>query len=161
MMPGSSSQRGLTLVELVMTIVVLSVAVTGIFSVMNQTVAHSADPVIQHQAAAIAEAYLEEATLKSFNDPDTGDTCPTKEANRGDYDNVCDYNGLNDSGAKNQLGAAIAGLGAYTVTMSVVQDGNLGPSGKQVPSADALLVQVTVNHPNLGNVTLSGYRTNY
>jgi len=57
---------GLTLIELVISIVVIAFAVTGILLVMNKTTAHSADPLIQDQAVAIGEAYLEEILGKSL-----------------------------------------------------------------------------------------------
>ena len=65
-------QRGISLVELIMFIVIISVALTGILLVMNQTTAHSADPMIRKQALAIAESILEEVELMPFTycDPD-------------------------------------------------------------------------------------------
>ncbi|MCP4276540.1 MAG: type II secretion system protein, partial [Gammaproteobacteria bacterium] len=48
------SQWGATIIELVVSIVVLSVAMTGILMVMTQTVISSADPMLREQATAIA-----------------------------------------------------------------------------------------------------------
>ncbi len=53
-------QNGATLIELIITIVVISSALVGILSIINITTRHSADPVVQQQAIAIAESYLEE-----------------------------------------------------------------------------------------------------
>ncbi|MFA6986493.1 MAG: prepilin-type N-terminal cleavage/methylation domain-containing protein, partial [Arenimonas sp.] len=52
-------QAGLSLIELVMFIVIVGVAVAGVLSVLTVTAQHSADPMIQKQAQAIAEAMLE------------------------------------------------------------------------------------------------------
>lgn len=60
------SQRGLTLVELVMFIVIVSVALAGVLTVLNITVKSSADPMIRKQMLAIAEALLEEVQSKAF-----------------------------------------------------------------------------------------------
>ena len=96
-------QSGVTLVELILSMVIISIALTGVFSVMNLTVSHSADPVVQHQAISIAEAYLEEILLRSVIDPDGTNAGET----RASYDNVADYNGLNDVGAHNQQGVLL------------------------------------------------------
>ena len=144
-------QRGVTLVELLVSIVIVSIAASGVLGVLSMTTAASADPMIRHQAAAIAEAYLEEIMLKPVSDPDGVDG----EAARADYDDLDDYDGLLDSGARDQFGAPIAGLASYDVSVSVVPSSGL-PS---VPAADALRVDVLVTHSTDINFVLSGYRT--
>ncbi len=69
----TSRQSGVSLIELVMFIVIISIAVTGILLVMNLTAAHSADPLIRKQALAIAESLLEEVELMPFTYCDPGD----------------------------------------------------------------------------------------
>jgi len=59
-------QSGVTLVELILSMVIISIALTGVMTVMNLTVSHSADPVVNHQAVAIAEACMEEVLLEPF-----------------------------------------------------------------------------------------------
>lgn len=65
-------QGGVSLVELVVFIVVVGIAVVGVLAAMRLTTAASADPMIQKQALAIAEALLEEVQLQPFTycDPD-------------------------------------------------------------------------------------------
>ena len=58
-----SSERGTSLVELIMFIVIVSVALAGILLVMNVTTRGSVDPLIHKQALAIAESLLEEVEL--------------------------------------------------------------------------------------------------
>ena len=67
-----SRQGGLSLVELVVFIVIVSVSIVGIFSVLNLATRTSADPVARKQALAIAESLLEEIELMPFTfcDPD-------------------------------------------------------------------------------------------
>jgi Tfp pilus assembly protein PilV len=72
---GHSSRRkslGLSLVELVVFIVIVSAAVAGIIGVIDVTTRASVDPLIHKQALAIAEAVLEEVQLQPFTycDPD-------------------------------------------------------------------------------------------
>lgn len=150
-------RRGFTLIELVISIVVIGIALSGTLLVIDTVTAHSADPMVQQQALAIAEAHLEEISLRAYLDPDDGTLCPTPEASRDLYDNVCDYDGLDDTGPRDQDGNAVAGLDAYRVRVSIDPAATLGSlSG----SGDVLRVDVRVTHPAGTDVTLSGYRTN-
>jgi MSHA pilin protein MshD len=103
------------------------------------------------QAVAIAEAYLEEIALKPFDDPDGVDG----EAARPDFDDVDDYDGLVDNGARDQFGAALAPLAQYTVTVAVTQSAAL----TGVPAAAAERIDVRVTYPGNGAVALTGYKT--
>jgi MSHA pilin protein MshD len=115
----SAKQRGASLIELIMFIVIVSVALAGILLVMNVTTRASADPLIRKQALAIAESLLEEVELMPFTfcDPDdpaagldttvdtTACTAPvggevigpegaeTRYSASTPFDNVSDYNG--------------------------------------------------------------------
>ena len=108
-------QTGVTLIELILSMVIISIALTGVLTVMNLTVRHSADPVIQHQSLAIAESYLEEILLQSYANPAIG----YSGLDRSRFDDVDDYNGLNDTGVKDQLGHSVGTLANYNVTVSV------------------------------------------
>ena len=151
MIPYAKRQDGVTLVELLVSIVIVSIAASGVLGVISMTTAASADPMIRHQAAAIAEAYLEEIMLKPVADPDGIDG----EASRADFDDIDDYDGLADAGARDQFGSPIARLAAYNVAVSVAPSAGL----PAVPAADALRVDVTVTHSTDINFVLSGYRT--
>ncbi len=65
-------QLGISLIELIMFIVIVSVALAGILLVLNVTTKSSADPLVHKQALAIAESLLEEVELMPFTycDPD-------------------------------------------------------------------------------------------
>jgi MSHA pilin protein MshD len=65
--------RGISLVELIMFIVIVSVALAGILAVMDRVTRFSADPLIHKQALAIAESLLEEVTLMPFTFCDPND----------------------------------------------------------------------------------------
>ena len=141
--------RGVTLVELIVSIVVIGTALAGIMVVIVRNTSASADPLIWHQAVIVGEAYLEEILTKNF-------TANGVEASRDLYDDVMDYNGLNNSPPQDQNGNAIAALAGYTVTVVVTPEVLPG-----MTINDAWLVQVTVTMPTGSSVVVSGNRTNY
>lgn len=70
--PASRRERGLTLVELIVAMVIVAVGVGGVLLTYNVAVRGSVDPMITKQAMEIAEALLEEVQLAPFTrcDPD-------------------------------------------------------------------------------------------
>lgn len=66
-------QRGLSLIELVMFIVIVSAALAGVLAVLNVTVRGSGDPMTRKQMLAIAEAIMEEVQAKPFTYCDPND----------------------------------------------------------------------------------------
>ncbi len=64
-------QRGFTLIELIIFIVVVSAGLAGILAVMDTTVKSSADPMVRKQAMALAESILEEIMAKEYCDPNS------------------------------------------------------------------------------------------
>ena len=143
-------ESGVTLIELVISIVIIAIAASAVLGVLASSVGRSADSMVMSQAVAIAEAYLEEITLKSFADPDGVEP----EANRVDFDDVDDYDGLVDVGARDQFGVAIAALSQYTVAVTVAQSTAL----TGVPGAEER-VDVTVTYAPNVTVALSAYKT--
>ena len=144
-------ERGVTLIELVISIVVVAIAASAVLGVLARTTEHSADAMIIAQAVSIAESYLEEVSLRPFDDPDGADG----EANRADYDDLDDYDGHVDAGARDQFGNAVPGLSGYTVAVSVTPSAGL----TGVDAANAMRIDVRVTHAPLVDLTLTGYRT--
>ncbi len=148
-------QAGMTLVELVISIVIVGIAASALYSAMAAIAGRSADPLLRQQSLMIAEAYLEEILLQPFLDSG-GSVCPAAPSSRANYDNVCDYNGLDDKGARDASGQAITALASYRVQVQVAAQA-LG----SVTASKALLVQVTVTDPVGHILRLDGYRTHY
>ncbi len=146
-------QRGVTLVELIVAITIVAIAATTILGTMATVASRSADAMVQQQAIAIGQAYLDEILQRWVVDPN-GTPANT---GRGSWDLVDQYNGLVDVGAKDQFGNAIAALSAYNVSVSVVSSTAL----TGIPGSATRRIDVTVTRaPNVA-VILSGYRTSY
>lgn len=149
-----SKQRGISLIELIIFIVIVSVALTGILLVMNQVTAHSADPLVRKQALAAAESLMEEIQLQDFPAASGAPaTVAVTKDNRTDYHVVTDYNGFATTGiyALNDGTAPIPGLEGYDANVAVTA-APLPLGGIAAGSA----VQITVT---VGDVTLDGFRT--
>lgn len=149
-------QRGVSLIELVLFIVIISIAVAGILLVMNNVTGHSADALVRKQALAIAESLLEEIELQGVSGVNAA--TGSANANRTSFDNVFNYNGYSTTtGIQNMDTTAVAGLTSYNVTPAVqvvaITAGELGA----VPAASAVRVTVSVTGPG-GRIDLTGYR---
>lgn len=68
--------RGFTLIEMIITIVIISVGLAGILLAFQIAVKSSADPLVTKQLLSIAEARMEGALLKEFADIVDDATCP-------------------------------------------------------------------------------------
>ena len=150
--------RGITLVELVMAIALSGILIVGLMTAYSSIVGRSADPMVRTQAIAIAESFLEEASLKPFLDPATGSRCGgATPASREDYNNVCDYNGYSSTTISLPNGTGVASLNGYAVSISVVDYASLPSTASQC----ALQITVTVTSPLNESISLVGYRTDY
>jgi len=160
------AQRGFSLLELVVAIVVLGLMFGGFVSVYATVMRQSSDPQLQLQALAIAEAYLNEAASRSFRDPDTAAICAGSEAQRPLFDDVCDYHALPFNGciatsaicpqlgtcACDRFGQPLDGLRGFDVAFDVVPMTLSGVSG--------LRLRVGVSHAGLidSGATLQTFR---
>jgi MSHA pilin protein MshD len=149
---SGARERGVTLIEIVVAIVIVAIAATAILAAMASITMRGAETMVRQQAVALAEAYLEEILLQPVGSP--GGAAPTSRANFNDED---EYNGLNDVGARDQYGNAIAYLTGYTVSVAVTQTTAL----TGIAAAKARQINVTVTDPNGVTVMLTGYRANF
>ena len=169
--------RGLSLVELILFIVVVSAALAGVLSVFLPATAASADPMQRRQALAIAESLLEEVQLMPFTycDPDDanlesatsnagcaslvqgiGPNAGETRSGSPQFDNVGDYHGYAMSGVVDLNNSAIGGLGGYGASVAVAATA-LGSI--TAASGDALRITVTVTAPGGTSIVLDGVRT--
>ena len=173
-------QRGVSLIELMLFIVVVSVGLAGVLMAINLGAARSSDPMVLKQALAAAEALLEEIELQPFTYCDPTDNaaltatspagCTTAAqsmdapANWGVgktrygpvfFGNVADYHGFTMTGTLNDiLQQSSSRLSGYNATVSITQ---VGTGFGLTSNADALRINVTVTGEG-NSVTLTGFR---
>lgn len=130
-------QRGLTIVELIIFIVVVSVALVGVLVVMNVTSQHSGDAQLRKQALSIAEALLEEVESARFT--------------------YCDYQDANVSSST---------LTSYTQCASIPEvvgpeGGNTRPYDNVNDYVTKFGTQQAISLNNANGVTITGLTGNY
>ena len=176
-------QRGVSLVELIMFIVIVSVALAGILLVMNVTTRGSADPLIHKQSLAIAESILEEIELMPFTICDPDDPAATSANVIGDctvpgaevigpendvsryhptlpYDNVSDYhNFFMNPGFILDITNTNTGVNGYRLDPIIIS--TIATLPGIALADDVLQIRVSVTGPDGVAVVLDGIRTRY
>ena len=149
-MKPARQQTGFALIEAVIAITIVSIAAVTIMAQISQANVQSGRSLVQTEAAFVADAYLNEILARPFDDPNSIDG----EAARRFYDDVDDYNGLTDVGARDGNGNLIPDGNRFTVRVTVANS-NVLPG---VPAADALLVNESVIDAVGASMILSGVR---
>lgn len=156
-----ASLLGFTLIELVISIVIISIALTGILIVINTVVRNSGNSMVLQQAVAIADSYLAEIASKSFPSslPCSG---AAPSGGRANYATVCDYKFIPTGGQvpTDQMGNPVAGLSNYTVQVNV-DDTAATLQGLTAAAGQVIRADVIVSNSQIGTLTFSVYRTNY
>lgn len=156
-------QRGLTLVELVIAIVVLSVALYSSLQAFAFFSGRNADALLQTRALDLAQLYLDEILAKSFDEdsgpggipPYIGCRITDDGESRALFDDVDDYHALDEAPAlaDQDLSALYAG---YRVTVSVSCDATVG-----VNSGGAKRIELQVTSPQGDSSRFAVYRGNF
>jgi MSHA pilin protein MshD len=186
-----SKQRGISLIELIIFIVIISVALTGILLVMNTVTRHSADPLIHKQALAIAESLLEEVELMPFSycDPDDASAVEATSAVVGaggcnatvealgaeaiagvtedrygtasPSDNA-NFDNVNDYNGFNMAAGTVVDITGGAAVGGYATAISVAEAALDVvPATESLRITVTVTGPDGVPVVLDGYRTRY
>ncbi|BCE02130.1 type IV pilus modification PilV family protein [Marinicellulosiphila megalodicopiae] len=160
------NQIGVTLIELVISMVILSIMIVAMFEAMASISKSNADPMLRAQSLSIAQSYLEEIQSKAFLDPTTNSWCgvsmPTdsSRSSRARFDDICDYQSLPDTVVRNLNNTAIASLANYQVTVSITADASVDLEGLLGTANDSALITVNVTSADNQSVQLNVYRAN-
>lgn len=180
---GRSTQNGVTLVELIIAIVIISIAAVALLQGLGFQTLRNVDPMIQSQSQALARHYLEETLSRSFFDPSddpradpsvsqaqavTAATDTTSRdndpVNRIAFDNVFEYHNYNQP-AQTTNGTPIDELSDYQIGIQIDRSegmtlGTLTNPALTCPP-EILLITVTVTDARGQSTVLQGYRTSY
>jgi len=139
----------MTLIELIIAIVIISVGLVGLLAAVTTTVKGSADPMLRKQMLSVAEEMLEEVALKPY--AAVANAAPAACA-RDTYNDIFDYNGYNAAGICDMDGTAIPALAGYSITVAV--------TGTPLAGVPAAKITVTVSRGG-ENLQLIGWRTDW
>ena len=148
--PLRRRQRGFTLPEAILAIVVLGVGLTGLMLAFATVARSGADPMLQKQMLSVAQELLEEIQLKPY--AVAANAAPSGCA-RDTFNDVGDYHGYGSSGICNLDGTAIPALASYSVSVTVITSTLAGV-------AAAKRIVITVSQPGQ-SLQLVGWRTDY
>ncbi|MDP3143158.1 MAG: hypothetical protein Q8N14_04370 [Candidatus Omnitrophota bacterium] len=172
-----TAKAGFTLIEIVMIIVVVSIAIPTLLIVLGQGARQSVDAELQVSATNVGQAMMEEIKTKCWDDTAasaancSGAVTPSAIGLDGEsrtqctgasatpFDDVDDYNGYFET--------CSWGGPSYTTTVQVcyVPSGSLDSTTPcviaQASATDFKRIQVTVSNPTLGSVNLVTLVGNY
>lgn len=167
--------RGFTLVELVVTMVVISIAVLGIAQALSFAFARQSDGLWQARAVALAESYIEEIGARRYDQatpiggvpPCSPATAPCGSVGndgepRAQFDDVDDYHGLSEQPPLDADGNPRTDYSGYRVAVEVayLDADQVAAFGLDDPT-DAKLVTVRVTAPGQATLTFPYLRANF
>jgi MSHA pilin protein MshD len=166
-----------TLVELVISIVVLSIAMVALMNAFSVSMSSSADPLWRNKTMKLAQLYLDEILSKAYdhNTPLGGlpfvatPSCAglgreSGETDRADFNDVDDYDGWTEAPPLSLNGTLDSSYSLYSVSISVVCDGTrVGAMENSTTgsNAHAKKISVTITAPNQSPITFAVYRGNF
>lgn len=168
-------RQGFTIVELVVTLVVISIAVLGITNTLSFAFSRQSDGFVQAKTVALAESYLEEISARRFDEATPLGGIPacapattpcsaigTDGESRDQFDDIDDYDGVDDLPPLDINGNPRANYAGYRVQVAVdyINAAQVTALGLDA-TTDAKLVTVTVTSPAQSPMQFSMLRTNF
>jgi len=169
-------ERGFSLIETVIAIVIIGIALAGVVAVFFQNIQEGSRPLLETRGIELGQAMMDEILLKRWDEdtPLGGGRIPTAQANIGtegtettrtDFDDVDDYNGYSDGipgePLKNELGEDIST--EFTGYSRSVTVDFFKPSGAPagIPTNDYKRVRVQVTTPMGESFVFTAIKTNF
>ena len=159
------SVQGMSLVEMILTIVIISVAMVASLRSFSVLSGRSSDVMVQTRALDLAQLYFDEIMSHRF-DEDTGvygtptftGACRITDdsENRDDYDDVDDFAEISNEAPALIDSSLAADYAGFTVSVDVACDDSIG-----VNTDGAKLVTVTITDPIGNDSVFSVYKGNY
>lgn len=170
-------QNGVTLVELVISIVILSIAMVAVMNSFSYSIKYSADPLWRNKTLKLAQLYFDEILAKNYDHSTPVGGMPVVASpnctsgylgpdspggvleTRGGFNDVDDYDGLSDSPPVSLTGSGLdSSYGNYSVSVSVECDGTaVSASG----ASHAKKITLSITPPGQGAVTFAAYKGNF
>jgi MSHA pilin protein MshD len=153
--------EGFSLIELVLTIVIIGIALSALASSLFSAVGSNANPLWQAKATHLAQAYLDEILAMRYQDNSVlgggvVGTCSIGGAEAGEsrssYDDVDDYHGLAESADFLDTGAS-SNYSGYSIVISVACVDSTNSA-----STSSKLITLTITAPTNQSLVFSAFR---
>ncbi len=162
--PNGSLCRGLTLVEAVVSIVVVSTMVVGALNCVGTARTNELRLIERERAVALAEGLMCEILRQAYADPTGGPQTfgigsDENTGNRSLFEDVDDYDGWDASPPQYKDGTVIPGCNDYEQVVHVawVDPGDLASVAGS--NTGIKRIQVVIKHAGAVVITLTGYRS--
>lgn len=170
--------KGVTLVELIITIVILSVALLGVVSMYSKAIERSANPLIYARSIELGQTFMDEILTKKYDEQTPvggvpvattltaeGDFGPDGSESRATYNDVDDYHGASYTSLELITGDALDQYVNYQVDISVsyideVQDSSLRTTAS-LSSNNMKRITIVVSNPLSNSLTFTAYKGNF
>lgn len=161
------SQKGVTLIEMVITIVILGIALSALISSLSSGISQSATPLWESRSLELTQAYLDEILAMKFDGTQplgggvVSGVCAISSdgQSRANYDDVDDYDGLNDSPP--QLIETSLDMSTYSDFSVLVSVSCSGTELNLSDDAFAKRIVVTVKVPGGQSRSVAVYKGNF
>lgn len=166
--------KGFTLIELIITIVVISIALAAMLGAFSSSMARSADPMWRNKTIKLAQLYMDEILSKRYDESTpiggvpaaTAVSCQPFSADTGElnnralYDDVDDYDGLSERPV-GVNGALDASYDNYQVAVTVTCDNAAGAVNSNGANIHAKRIEVAVTPPGKSAMQFFVYKGNF
>jgi MSHA pilin protein MshD len=159
------SMQGMSLVEMILTIVIVSVAMVASLKSFSVLSGRSSDVMVQTRALDLAQLYIDEILSHRFDEATGVYGTPTYTGvcritddgeTRESYDDVDDFAAINAETPALIDSSLAADYAGFSVSVAVTCDDSIG-----VNTGGTKLVQVTITDPIGNNSIFSAYKGNY
>jgi len=166
-------QRGVTLVELVISIVIISIAMVAVLNSFSFSMSQSADPLWRNKSLKLAQLYLDEILAKNYDDatpvgglpevsnPDCSSLGPEGGETRATYNDVDDYHAPTPVVPESLTGTLDSSYDDYRVAVVVTCDGDTVGASGTVSDNHAKKITVIVTPPGQNPISFAAYKGNY
>ena len=172
-----AKQTGVTLVELVISIVILSIAMVAVMNSFSFTMKHSADPLWRNKTLKLAQLYFDEILAKNYDHSTPVGGIPVVVSpnctsgylgpdspggvleTRASFNDVDDYDGLADAPPVSLTGTGLdSSYDSYSISVSVECDGTAVSASA---ASQAKKVTLTITPPGQTAVVFAAYKGNF
>ncbi len=145
-----AKQIGMTLIELIIFMVVVSVGLTGVLTVIMMVTNSKLEPLSQWQAIQAGSNILDELLLKQYH---SSADCSNLQNPKQEY--LCEFQGINKQKLQivfPEMAAQMPQAARYKVSIDLL------PFHEEKLTRDVLAVNVTISDPKFGEVRLSALK---